>query len=228
MRTGDIAPISGTGDAQGPFFSPDGEWVGFFSESKLKKVHIDGGEPEEIANAVWGYGADWGDEHIYFAATENRPISRVSPAGGPVETVTSTPGALPSLLPGGSELLITLRNLVGRSVGVATIGVDRPTSPMLSCSGARYVPTGHLAYGAAGRLLVAPFDLLSMDVTGDSTVLIDDIRTENGGIAQATWSDGGTLVYAPGPDLSKGELVWLDREGNREPLGLPPGTFYEV
>ncbi len=75
MRTGDFAPISGTGDAQGPFFSPDSKWVGFFAENKLKTVRIEGGEPEEIANAIWGFGADWGDDHIYFAGTQNRPIS---------------------------------------------------------------------------------------------------------------------------------------------------------
>ena len=225
MRTGDFAPIQGTGDAQGPFFSPDSKWVGFFAENKLKTVRIDGGEPEEIANAIWGHGADWGDDHIYFAATEGLPISRVSPAGGPVEAETIWNGEWPSLLPGSTALLVTLRNLIGTSVGVATIGADRPANPMLSGSSARYVPTGHLAYGADGRLLVIPFDPVSMGVTGDSTVLIDDIRTEQHGAVQASWSDDGTLVYAPGPDLSKGEVIWLDREGNREPLGLPPGNF---
>ena len=225
MRTGDIAPISGTRDAQGPFFSPHGEWVGFFAENKLKKVRIDGGEPEEIANATWGYGADWGDNYIYFTDTEFRPVSRVSPAGGPVETVTTTEGPWPSLLPGDSGLLVSLWREIDAVIGVVKIGVDRPPNRILSGSGARYVPTGHLAFGDEGRLLVAPIDLVSMDVTGDSTVLINDIRTEAHGAVQATWSDDGTLIYAPGPDLCKGQLVWLDREGNREPLGLPPGHF---
>ena len=139
--------------------------------------------------------------------------------------MTISNGEWPSLLPGSSALFITMRNLIDVSVGVATIGGDRPANPMLSGSSPRYVPTGHLAYGANGRLLVAPFDPVNMGVTGDSTVLIDDIRTEQHGAVQASWSDDGTLVDAPGPDLSKGELIWLDREGNREPLGLPPGNF---
>ena len=42
---------------------------------------------------------------------------------------------------------------------------------------------------------------------------------------QATWSDDGTLIYAPGSDLGQGEFVWLDRDGGREALGLPPGSY---
>ncbi len=46
MRTGEIEPMLGTHDAQGPFFSPDSQWVGFFADGKLKKVLLEGGAPQ--------------------------------------------------------------------------------------------------------------------------------------------------------------------------------------
>ena len=119
MLTGEISSLAGTGDAQGPFFSPDGDWLGFFAENKLKRISIDGDEPEEIANAVWGYGADWYDDFIYFSPTEAHPIQRIDPSGGPIETITSAPAAWPSVLPGGSELLVTVTGTVRPSVALA-------------------------------------------------------------------------------------------------------------
>src|SRR5262245_24718506 len=48
--------MPGTEGAYGPFFSPDGQWVGFFAQGKLKKTRVDGGEPIFLCDAPAGRG----------------------------------------------------------------------------------------------------------------------------------------------------------------------------
>jgi serine/threonine-protein kinase len=225
--------MPGTEDAQGPFFSPDSEWVGFFAGGKLKKIAAAGGAPEVVADAVWGSGADWGaDGQIYFAPTEAVGVWRVpsseGSAGGSAEPVVLPPVAghpWPALLPGNQRLLVNYGD-PAVSVAVAAVGGSTPPEILVDFgSAARYAPTGHLVYGREGRLVARPFDAETIRFTGDEATLFDGVRMESAGAVQATWSADGTLVYAPGSDGARGELVWIDRQQGRAPLGLQ-AAFY--
>jgi eukaryotic-like serine/threonine-protein kinase len=230
MVTGHVGPVSGSDDAQDPFFSPDGGWIGFFAEHKLKKIPVAGGTPDILADAVTGHGGVWGPDQIYFTPGYSQPISRIAPGGGAVQPVTTLGSdslhSLPSLVPDGSALLFTADKTILLTVDVLRLGTEQPARTIIDVGAdARYVPTGHLVFGADGRLLVAPFDRQTLQVTGTPTAVLDGVRTEARGSLQAVWSDDGTLVYVPGPDMATARLVWLDRMGRQEPLAAAPANF---
>ncbi len=227
MLTGKVEAIPGTEGALFPFFSPDGQWVGFFANEKLHKVSLRGGQPEILADADFPFGGTWAaDGSIYFTPTQARGVAKVSAIGGPVETVTTPTGevlthAWPSVLPGSEALLVSLlgyrQTAVARLTGPNKLDVVLPQGLF-----ARYVRTGHLLYTRGGRLVAVPFDLNRLKTSGDPVVLIHDIRIEGtGAAAQYSLSADGTLIYATGLDASEGFLVWVDRKGRRERLDLP-------
>jgi Tol biopolymer transport system component len=91
----DHAPIPGTEGATGPFFSPDGEWVGFFAAGKLKKAPLAGGPPVILCEALNPRGGAWAsDGSIVFSAGPGfaNGLSRVSAGGGKPQALT-TPDA---------------------------------------------------------------------------------------------------------------------------------------
>src|SRR5262249_22089772 len=57
-----VAPLSGTEGARFPFFSPDGQSIGFFADGKLKKVAVQGGSPATLCDAGLSLGASWGED----------------------------------------------------------------------------------------------------------------------------------------------------------------------
>ncbi len=108
-------PISGTSGGSSPFFSPDGQWVGFWAaEGELRKVPLSGGPAVTLCKAAALFGASWGsDGTIVFATARNGGLWRVSAAGGTPEALTTLqPGEyshrLPHILPGGRAVIFTI------------------------------------------------------------------------------------------------------------------------
>lgn len=221
MRTAEIKPISGTAGGHSPFFSPDGEWVAFFADGKLKKVGLASGEIVVLGEASSPFGGVWSDDDLlYFNTNEGGGISRIAASGGEVELVVPGQSLWPEILPSGKDLLFS-----DQRGGIHLRKADRIQRLSSSGSYARYAPTGHLVYAELGKLLAAPFDLSSSKVTGPAVTLLQDLRTEVFGGAQFTFSQDGTLVYVSGTDSQLASLVWVDRQGRTEPLGLPPAVF---
>ena len=232
MRSGATTPIVGTATAQGPFFSPDSEWVAFFADGRLKKVPLKGGEPEVLATAVWGYGGNWGDDgYVYFTPTEASGVYRVPENGGPVEPVTVLPDGIfmhthPWLVPGTSELLFTSHTR-GTSVAHWSIGPSQVPAVLLDRGhGAQVTPNGYLIFMDEGRMLAVRYDKGALKAGGVAKVVLDDVREDSkAGYMSATFSNGGVLVYPPGSDINRSRFVWIDRRGNRLPLSLPVASY---
>jgi len=230
----DAAVLSGTIGGYAPFFSPDGAWIGFVADNKIKKMAAAGGPASAVCDLPPGqfWGASWGDEGtIVFAV---RPgIFTVPASGGTPVQVTRldlTRGdrhLTPQLLPGGRLLLYTAPpNIVVRPLDggaehtIVQDGAD-----------ARYVRSGHLLYMKAGTLMAAPFDARGGRVTGPAVAMLENVMqsinagnsNENALAGQFAVSDTGTLVYAAGgvfpPRLLT--LVMVDRKGIVEPV---PGS----
>ena len=112
----EASPLAGTDGATSPFFSPDGEWLGFFAESRLKKVSLRGGNPLTLATIVTPRGGAWAEDgSIIFAPNRAGTLMRVSSAGGTVEPVTQLTGdevthRWPQVLPGDSAVIYTAHN----------------------------------------------------------------------------------------------------------------------
>src|SRR5712692_7480897 len=161
-----------------PFFSPDGQWVGFLTASRMKKVPVEGGSVVEIMSITDGAaGATWGtDGYIYLGRFWRGGLSRVAQNGGKSETVTSPDPARkeqghrwPEMLPDGNSILFSITKNLGASdaeLGVLSIKTRTWHTILSNASNAHYLPTGHLVYAHAGTLMAVPFDLKSLSVTG--------------------------------------------------------------
>ena len=224
----EATPIPGTteGGGRSPFFSPKGQWVGFYAGGELKKVSIAGGAPATLCEAGNPYGASWGvDDRIVFGQGSDG-IFRVPAAGGTKELLIRVdPGHEwahgPQILPGGHSVLFTLggafswddSQIVVQSLetGERKVLVDGGTD-------ARYASTGHLVYVRAGTLLAVPFDLGSLEASGDPTPILEGVsQSELTGAAQYSFSDRGSLLYILGLSRKR-RLVWVDRNGVEEPI----------
>ncbi|MBI1722793.1 MAG: protein kinase [Gemmatimonadetes bacterium] len=221
-------PLVGTDGAESPFFSPDGEWIAFFAEGKLKKVALAGGPPLSIADATNGRGGTWGPEgRVVFAPGSLGPLMSVSAAGGPVDTVTvlrsdsgETSHRFPDFLPGGKAVVFTVQYGARYRLAVVTLadGTVRPVLDEAMCG--RWAPTGHLLYGSeTGALLAMPFDARRLAVTGSPVSLLEGMLVKvPSGAAEFTVSRSGTLVYLTG-ELARRALVLVDRRGTERVLG---------
>ncbi len=231
--------LTGTDGADNPFFSPDGQWVGFFAQGKLKKVSVAAGAVQVLCDApgLFGKGGSWGpDNTIYFAPRNNSGLSKVSSSGGtPVEVtkLDRSKGEIshrwPQVLPGGKAVLFSVWRGPGRDeMQVALQMLDTGERRMLVQGGesGRYVSPGYLVYAREDTLLAVPFDANRLEVSGKAPVpLAEQVRHGVEG-AQYAVSDVGELVYAPG-SVHRGDrrLVWVDRSGRVEPLTVPSRAY---
>jgi len=222
--------VPGTEGASLPFFSPDGQWVGFLTASRMKKVPVEGGSVVEIMSITDGAaGATWGtDGYIYLGRFWRGGLSRVAQNGGKSEKVTSPDPARkeqghrwPEMLPDGNSILFSITKNFGASdaeLGVLSIKTRTWHTILSNASNAHYVPTGHLVYAHAGTLMAVPFDLKSLSVTGPPVQVVHEVLTDPddgyGGMAVAR---SGNLVYVRGPERTdrgaSTRLVWVSREG---------------
>jgi eukaryotic-like serine/threonine-protein kinase len=232
-------PISGTEGAENPFFSPDGQWIGFFAQGKMKKVSINGGAPMTLCDAGNNGGASWGpDDTIVFASTRNSGLWRVSAAGGqPQELTTPDPATgeyshrYPQVLPGAKGVVFTSLNGFGWDESrIELLRLDTRERRVLVHGGhtGRFVLSGHLIYYRAGSLLAVPFDLARMQVTGNAPVTIaSGVRQSSGAVgADYSVSSGGTLVYvSASPRQFESQLVWVDRQAKVQTIPAPPRAY---
>jgi Tol biopolymer transport system component len=243
----DATPVPGTEGASEPFFSPDGAWVGFRADDKIKKVPAAGGPPATVCDLPptgRGAGKSWGEDGtIFFAGSAG--IFRVSSAGGTPAAVT-TPDAskgerhlLPQLLPGGNALLfttVTSEDWETANVVLHALGSGERRVLIPGGADARYVSTGHLVYMKTGTLMAVPFDARSQQVTGAPVALIDGVMqgvnagnaADETGAGQFTVSASGTLLYVVGGvgPIRQQSFVWVDRAGAAQPLvAAPPGPY---
>jgi serine/threonine-protein kinase len=227
----DARPIPGTEGAFDPFFSPDGRSLGFFSEGKLKKVSLQGGEPVTLCEARIPHGASWGpDDTIVFAESSGVTLSRVSASGGKPEVLSRTKDRVfyPEFLPGGKALLFSLNSFNNPDygqIGLLTLATGERRVLLEGGANPQYAASGHILFARAGALLAVPFDLKRLGATGSPVTLIEGVRTEEWGAAQFALSPEGTLAYVSGGPAWVGKLTWVDRQGTSKPLAAPAQAY---
>jgi hypothetical protein len=245
----DATPIEGTEGAETAFFSPDGAWIGLATATEIKKVPFAGGPASTIAKMPTGqrtHGVSWGeggpDGVIVFSTLEG--VWRVSGAGGtPTSLVKPEPAEyaykLPSLLPGGDAMLVTIQQQSfeweGARVAVRSLSTGEQKVLLEDAADARYASSGHLLFMRRGVLMAAPFDATRLEVTGGAVAVIDGVMhaietqstvTDSGAAQYATAADG-TLVYADGgvTPTPLRALVWVTRTGAVERLVVPEDRY---
>jgi len=240
LASSDAKPLAGTEGADAPFFSPDGQWIGFFAGGKLKKVSVSSGAIVNVCDAVWSREGSWGpDDTIYFAGWSN--IKKVSASGGMPEIATVLDRAkgeeahsAPQMLPNGAAILFTVRTGWGwDEFQIQSQSLETGERHVLVQGGrsARYVASGHLVYyrGSNAELMAVPFDLKQLAVTGQPVASGKFVRSFNGFSELYDVSSSGSLVYLAGdPQWEDRRLVWVDRNKSVEPLAAPPRPYMDV
>ncbi len=230
-------PLPGTYGADSPFFSPDGQSVGFFAGGKLRKIRIGESHPMTLCEARNPAGAAWGrDGTIYFAeslsqlAPINRGLQRVGDSGGAPQSLTQLEDdpsivghAFPHLLPDGKTLLFTLASYSkSTSIAALALATGRWKRVLAQATEAQYVPTGHLLFRRDASLYAARFDADQLRVVGPAIPVFQSVLTP-------AFSQSGCLVHAPSFLRESDELallpsvplVWVNLEGETEPLKAP-------
>jgi eukaryotic-like serine/threonine-protein kinase len=235
----DAQPIRGSQvGGRGPFFSPDGQWIGFWQGEQFKKISITGGGPVVLCSAPNPWGASWTSENTILYGEGAEGTWRVSADGGKPENIVKVDAGQiasgPQLLPGGRAVLFTLgpgsdqdtRQVVVQSLdtGVRRVVVEAGAD-------GRYVPTGHLVYALRDTLMAVPFDVAKLAVTGGPVALIEDLAmSPDAAMAYFAVSNDGTLVYVPGSGVSRLQrrtLVWVDRQGREAPIKAAPRPYVQ-
>ena len=232
--------LSGTENARDPFFSPDGQWIGFFADGKLKKIFVQGGAAVTLCDASDDRGGSWGEDGtIVFTPSARVALSKISSAGGtpqPLTTLDTQAGEvthrLPQVLPGGKAVLFTSSTLAGgasfEEAEVVVYSMASGQRKTLQRGGfyARYLPSGHIVYMHDGTLFAVPFDLRRLEVTGQPAPILEGVLTNSYGGAQFSFADTGNLVYVAGHVGQNVSIYWMDREGKFTPLRETPGNYY--
>jgi len=224
------------GPVSDPFFSPDGQWVGFFSlaDRKLKKIPVAGGTAVVICNAdgIHPRGATWSDDgSIVFNPREEAwaPLLRVPAAGGkpePMSTLSEADVAhrWPQVLAGANAVLFATFGTQG-GIDASNIVVQRPPSGpskivLPGAHYARYLRSGHLVYAQGATLFAVPFDVNRLEVTGQPVAVVQGVKAFRlSGASLFDVSDTGTLAYVAG-DLAGTDapMMWMRRDGTKTPM----------
>jgi serine/threonine-protein kinase len=224
-------PIPGTENGSEPFFSPAGQWIGFWVNGKLKKVAVSGGAAITLCDASRELGAAWGeDDSIIANLGITGGLFRVPAAGGTPVALTK-PGdrgeithRWPQILPGGQSVLFTAHRAAAGfdSAELAILSLKTGQWKTVHRGGyhGRYAPTGHLIYINQGNLFAVRFDPAAGKTSGSPTPMIDDVAANTTiGTGQFDFSQNGMLVYLRGkPTVLTAPLLWLSASGKTEQL----------
>jgi serine/threonine-protein kinase len=219
--------IPGTKGGRAPFFSPDGEWVGYIMEDgRIRKVPARGGGSVDIvrdANNTYLL-AVWLDDGTIIYRDDGANLRRVSADGGPsviVGNLAALGGRFVttiSPLPDSRGVLFT--SCQGSCTGDPWVGVldlrtDSVSVLVSEAAGAWYAGSGRLLYTlVGGGLYAAELDLSTLKITSGATAILPDVSP-----TEFTISPSGTVLYQTGAwSNSADDLVWVSRSGEVQPV----------
>jgi serine/threonine-protein kinase len=239
--------FAGAEDAYEPFFSPDGQWIGFFTNQSLKKISVNGGAPVRLCPAEAGQrGAAWGTDGFIIANLDNSHLVRIPESGGKPEMLSAQPEQYgertwrwPQILPGGRQVLFTGSRDSGSGRGfeeanLEVLSLDTGKVTVVQRGGyfGRYLPSGHLVYVHEGTLFGVPLDLAKLKTRGAPVPILDDVAGDAAiGFGTLDFSMAadkpGILAYRSGKS-SEGpsRLAWMDSTDTMQTLltALAPMT----
>jgi eukaryotic-like serine/threonine-protein kinase len=207
-------PIRGGEGGTWPFFSPDGAWIGFFAEGKLKKVPAGGGVAVTICDAPPNARGTWGDDGTIVVARTR--LYRVASGGGTLDVMLDVVGdeqlSQPAFLPGSKAILVVSRVPPDGGRIEAIDLKTRARHPLVEGSTPRLAVTGDLLFTREGRIWATRFDSKRLAAIGVPVQLVESVALADAD-ALFTLSRDGSLAYVPRTAQAAGALVWLDRTG---------------
>ena len=238
LRTLDSAtasPLPGTSGAISPFFSPDGQWVAFFADGKLKKIPIRGGAPAIVCDAADGFGGSWSSNGtIVFAPATGGALQRVAADGGTPARATTLDVARgefshrwPEFLPDGDTIVFTV-GTVGEwdeaEIVAQSLSTGKRTAVLKGGTNPRFVAPNRLAYVHDGAVWIAAFDPGRLVLTGKPARALEGVATTVDGATQFSVSRSGETAYQPSVSTSARRLVVVDGR-DQTPLAAPAHAY---
>jgi Tol biopolymer transport system component len=230
----DAKPIAGTSGGSAPFFSPDGQSLGFFANQKVQKVSLQGSAPIELFRSIGGpNSASWGTDGaiVFSPAGGSRGLLRLSDAGDNAPVIANPNGVdvtgyrWPEVLPGEEAIVFTATRATGSAI-VAQLKSGERRVLLEGGADARFLATGHLVYMNAGRLMAVAFDPRRVEIIGTPTPVLEGVSYGLDGGGLYSVSTSGTLVYVQGGLIqTPRRFVWVDRTGQTEPLASPTRNY---
>jgi hypothetical protein len=229
--------LPGTENAKYPFFSPDGQWIGFGAKDQLQKVSIRGGAPVPLAAEAAFNGGAWGkDGSIIAPLSIAAPLMRIPDTGGVPEEVARPDDAgasgiiSPQYLPGGHAILFTAIFNTATAVYVKNLSTRQTQRLVENALTALYLPTGestgHITYLSQGTLFARPFDPTRLVFLGPPQPVLSDIATSSGGEASLSFSETGNFLYQMGQAAKQvWPVQWMDSSGATRPLLNTEGAY---
>jgi len=227
----------------GAAFSPDGQWLAYQRRGEVVKIPVAGGVAARVCDSQQLRGLAWlSDDTLLVAPTATSGLMRVSADGGPLQPLTQLnperhekTHRTPVVLPGGDTFLMTVGTddtdtyNAARIVAVSLKTGDQ-TDLVTGGYAPAYSPTGHLLYVRDLALYAVPFDPQTLAVGRTPVKIADDIAAiDDYGTAQYTVGPRSLLLFATGGGSYKpNSLIWADRSGTVEPLGLPDQDYDDV
>ena len=225
--------LAGTEDATSPFWAPDDNAIGFFSEGKIKTVRLAGGAPLVRVDASRDpRGASWAADGTILATLVSQGGIMSASSKGAVEPVVPVNRSLgdsnhrwPMWLVDGRHFLYLTRGNDKSRRGIYLAARDSPPTRLVDSDHGAAVADGRLLF-VRGRALVAqPFDLPNRRLTDDAVVILDEIGLDSTGYAAFSVSQTGRLAYAR-TWPADGELTWFARDGKQMGQPIAPLADY--
>ncbi len=233
MDQSEARPIQGTEGADGPFFSPDGQWLGFVAGgSIIKKVPISGGAALSLFSGPTVVGASWGSQGTIVFSPQNSGLQQIPDSGGTPQPLTrlekgETGHVWPEFLPGGTAVLFNGGTPDNRRIAVYSVKTGERRD-LVQGTFPRYARSGHLVYAQAGNLMAVPFDAEQLRVTGTPVPVVEGVLQNSTGSGSTNYgvSAAGSLVYVSGgAQAVQRRLVWVARNGTEQPLAAPAQAY---
>jgi Tol biopolymer transport system component len=228
-------PLIGTDGALQPFWSPDSRSIGFFANSKLKRIDVSGGAPQIVCDAPANWSGAWGrDGTIIFSRGVASGLYRVPAAGGTPVQVTTVDAdrneiehIWPYFLPDGRHFLFLARNAQpeNSTIYVGTLDSKETSKLLQAHSSMAYAPPGYVLFVRENTLMAQGFDANTLELKGDAFPVAEHtVRNPIIGRAMFSVSETGVLVLRPG-DINNNQLIWFDRTGKQLGALTPPGGY---
>ncbi len=232
-----LAPSENDGGR--PFWSPDGRWLAFFADGKLKRIDPNGGPPQVLCDAPTARGGSWGfDDTIVFSGSFRSGLEVVSAAGGAPRELTTLDAERgekshrwPVHLPDGRHLLFLAQTAEGgtkddtSTIEVLELATGSRRTLVTANSSPMFAPQGYLLFWRSGSLLAQPFDPQRLELSGVARAIATPVVYTVNEMSDASVSGRGDLLFKEGSAGGRTSLDWTDRSGRQLSQILAPSVI---
>jgi len=234
--------LPGTEGAEGPFWKPDSQSLGFFAWGQLKTVPVSGAASQTVCNVTGATAhATWNQTGDILFAGDQRGVGglrHVSAGGGTVTsetTVDRTRGETghlwPYFLPDGRHYLYVVTGEDGGGIDIGLLGAKQghrllDFSRTDGTSSVAYAAPGYVLFVLGGTLMAQPFDAARLEKTGEPIHVAESVLNNGAGTGGAfSVSANGVLAYWSGGETDTARLVWFTRDGTRTTTAMKVDNY---